>query len=211
MLRYTKKGDWILDPFLGSGTTLIECRRLGRNGLGVELSDRVACEADKLIAEEPNRNSVETRVLTGDSCTLDMGKALAELGVTQVQLLMMHPPYHDIIRFSEDGGDLSGAADTEEFLKMFGQVLDNTTPLLEKGRYFGLVIGDKYEKGEWVPLGFYCMNEVLKRDYSLKSIVVKNFDETRAKRDQKQLWRYRALVGGFYIFKHEYVFLFRKR
>jgi hypothetical protein len=140
-----------------------------------------------------------------------MGKALAELGVTQVQLLMMHPPYHDIIRFSEDGGDLSGAADTEEFLKMFGQVLDNTTPLLEKGRYFGLVIGDKYEKGEWVPLGFYCMNEVLKRDYSLKSIVVKNFDETRAKRDQKQLWRYRALVGGFYIFKHEYVFLFRKR
>jgi hypothetical protein len=31
MLRYTKKDDWVLDPFLGSGTTLIECRRLGRN------------------------------------------------------------------------------------------------------------------------------------------------------------------------------------
>ncbi len=34
MLRYTKKDDWVLDAFVGSGTTLIECRRLGRNGLG---------------------------------------------------------------------------------------------------------------------------------------------------------------------------------
>ena len=65
--------------------------------------------------------------------------------------------------------------------------------------------------GEWLPLGFACMQEVLKRDYRLKSIVVKNFDETRAKRDQKQLWRYRALAGGFYVFKHEYVLLCQKK
>jgi hypothetical protein len=136
---------------------------------------------------------------------------LREIGARQVQLLIMHPPYHDIISFSEDSKDLSKATTTEEFLKMFGEVVDNITPLLEKGRYLALVIGDKYEKAEWIPLGFYCMNEVLKRNYSLKSIVVKNFDETRAKRDQKQLWRYRALVGGFYIFKHEYIFVFRKR
>ncbi|MEK6300721.1 MAG: DNA methyltransferase [Acidobacteriota bacterium] len=211
MLRYTKKGDCVLDPFLGSGTTLIECRSLGRNGIGVELNPEVAREAGALIEKEPNRYSVETRVVTGNSRSLDLRPTLGELGVQQVQLLIMHPPYHDIIRFSEDHADLSSAETTEDFLKMFGAVVDNTTPLLEKGRYFALVIGDKYEKGEWVPLGFYCMNEVLKRDYSLKSIVVKNFDETRAKRDQKQLWRYRALVGGFYIFKHEYIFLFRKR
>ncbi|HWO00006.1 MAG TPA: DNA methyltransferase, partial [Blastocatellia bacterium] len=45
MLRYTKKGDVVLDPFLGSGTTLIECRSLGRNGVGVELNAQVAREA----------------------------------------------------------------------------------------------------------------------------------------------------------------------
>lgn len=211
MLRYTKAGDWVLDPFLGSGTTLIECRSLGRNGVGVELNPEVARQARSLIESEPNRCSVETSVVTGNSRSLDLRPTLVELGARQVQLLIMHPPYHDIIRFSEDRADLSSAETTEDFLKMFGEVVDNTTPVLEKGRYFALVIGDKYEKGEWVPLGFYCMNEVLKRGYSLKSIVVKNFDETRAKRDQKQLWRYRALVGGFYIFKHEYIFLFRKR
>ena len=40
---------------------------------------------------------------------------------------------------------------------------------------------------------------------------VKNFEETAGKRNQKELWRYRALVGGFYIFKHEYIFVFKKK
>ena len=54
------------------------------------------------------------------------------------------------------------------------------------------------------------MQEIQKRNYKLKSIIVKNFDETKGKMNQKELWRYRALVGGFYIFKHEYIFLFKK-
>ena len=210
MLRYTKKGDWVLDPFAGSGTTLIECRRLGRNGIGIELNSDVAICAEELVRQEKN-DSVRTEMITGDARTIDARRALDNLGAKHVQLLIMHPPYHDIISFSDDDKDLSNAASTDEFLKMFGDVLDNVDPVLERRRYLALVIGDKYSKGEWIPLGFHCMSEVLKRDYSLKSIVVKNFEETRAKRDQKQLWRYRALVGGFYIFKHEYIFIFKKR
>ena len=211
MLRYTKKRDWVLDAFAGSGTTLIECRRLGRNGIGVELSRQVARKAIGLISQESNPDQVTTEIVTGDSRTIDITAALDRSRVKQVQLLIMHPPYHDIISFSKDRKDLSAASTTEGFLNMFGEVVDNCAPVLERGRYFALVIGDKYAKGEWVPLGFECMNEVLKRGFSLKSIVVKNFEETRAKRDQKQLWRYRALAGGFYIFKHEYIFLFKKK
>ncbi|HXG92118.1 MAG TPA: DNA methyltransferase [Blastocatellia bacterium] len=211
MLRYTKKNGWVLDTFAGSGTTLIEARRLGRNCIGVELSRRVARKAVELIERESNPHSVTTEVITGDARTIDLRREFDRVGARRAQLLIMHPPYHDIIGFSKNPKDLSAAASAEEFLKMLGEAVDNATPLLERGRYFALVIGDKYSKGEWVPLGFECMNEVLKRGYSLKSIVVKNFDETRAKRDQKQLWRYRALAGGFYIFKHEYIFLFRKK
>jgi hypothetical protein len=54
------------------------------------------------------------------------------------------------------------------------------------------------------------MQEVMKRHYSLKSIVVKDMQGNRAKRNLENIWRYRALAGGFYIFKHEYVMFFRK-
>lgn len=211
MLRYTKKGDWVLDTFVGSGTTLIECRRLGRHGIGIELNPEVAQKAEKLIEKEQNKNNVVSKVIIGDSRTIDIKSILDNYKIKQVQLLIMHPPYHDIIKFSKNDRDLSNAKNTDEFLKMFGDVVANATPYLEKGRYFALVIGDKYSKGEWIPLGFYCMQEVLKRGYLLKSIIVKNFEETRGKRNQQELWRYRALVGGFYIFKHEYVMLFKKK
>jgi len=211
MLRYTKKGDWVLDTFVGSGTTLIECRRLGRNGIGIELNQEVAQKARDLIDKEQNKDNVISEVIVGDSRTINIKPILSKYRINQVQFLIMHPPYHDIIKFSKDEKDLSNAKSTEEFLKMFGEVVDNATPYLEKGRYFALVIGDKYSKGEWIPLGFYCMQELLKRKYLLKSIIVKNFEETRGKRNQKELWRYRALAGGFYIFKHEYIMLFKKK
>ena len=100
----------------------------------------------------------------------------------------------------------------EEFVDKFEEVLNNTIRFLQKNRFFAVVIGDKYSNGEWIPLGFFLMDRILKmRNIILKSIVVKNFEETRAKRNQKELWRYRALVGGFYIFKHEYIFIFQKR
>ena len=53
--RFTEPGDVVLDTFLGSGTTLIECRRQGRHGIGIELIESTAQEADSRIQEEANR------------------------------------------------------------------------------------------------------------------------------------------------------------
>jgi DNA modification methylase len=38
VLGFTKVGDIVLDPFLGSGTTLLACRKTGRNGIGYEIN-----------------------------------------------------------------------------------------------------------------------------------------------------------------------------
>ena len=209
--RYTKKGEWILDPFLGSGTTLIESQRLGRNAVGVELSKKVLVQTKNNIAKESNPDKIKLEFVNGDSSSVDFKNILSSLKIKSFQFQIFHPPYWDIIKFSDNKSDLSNAESIEEFLNSFGKVLDNCLPHLEKKRFAAVVISDKYSGGEWIPLGFYVMQEVLKRGMILKSTIVKNFDETTAKRNQKELWRYRALAGGFYVFKHEYIFIFQKK
>jgi len=208
--RYTKKGEWVLDPFLGSGTTLIECKRLGRNGVGVDLNKEVSKKTESTLHKEKNPFKVTTKILTGNSSAIDFETEMKKLKVSSFQFIIMHPPYWDIIKFSNKKDDLSNAKSVSEFLNLFGKVAENIYPVLDKGRYCVVIIGDKYSTGEWIPLGFYVMQEMMKKGFRLKSTIVKNFDQTTAKRNQKELWRYRALAGGFYIFKHEYIFLFQK-
>ncbi|MBK7500017.1 MAG: DNA methyltransferase [Ignavibacteriales bacterium] len=209
--RYTKKGEWVLDPFLGSGTTLIEAQRLGRNAVGIELSKKVLDQTRKNIAKETNPDKIKLEFVHGDSAAVDLKKVISDINIKSFQFQIFHPPYWDIIKFSDSKSDLSNTNSIEEFLKGFGSVLDNCLPHLDKKRFAAVVISDKYSGGEWIPLGFYVMQEVIKRGMILKSTIVKNFEETTAKRNQKELWRYRALAGGFYVFKHEYIFIFQKK
>lgn len=209
--RFTKNGDWILDPFLGSGTTLIEAQRLGRNAVGIELSKKVLAQTKKNIAKETNPDKVKLEFINGDSTSIDLKNILSSLKIKSFQFQIFHPPYWDIIKFSENKNDLSNAKSIDDFLKSFGRVLDNCLPFLQTKRFAAVVISDKYSNGEWIPLGFYVMQEFVKRGMILKSTIVKNFEDTTAKRNQKELWRYRALSGGFYVFKHEYIFLFQKK
>ncbi len=212
--RYTKKGDVVLDAFLGSGTTLIESQRLGRHGIGIELLPEVAEKANARIKSEPNIHGVQNHIIIGDSASADIKEkiniALSHIGKDAVDLVVLHPPYHDIIKFSDNPNDLSNKQTVEDFCDSFGQVIENTTEALRAERFLIIVIGDKYEGSEWIPLGFLAMQEALKRGFLLKSIVVKDMQGNRAKQNQERLWRYRALVGGFYIFKHEYVFVLKK-
>lgn len=209
--RYTKKGDWIIDGFLGSGTTLIECRRMERNAIGIELNDEVFKNTSAKIDAEANPYNVKTIAVHGDSSTFDLRDTIAENRVDNFSFVFLHPPYWDIIKFSDDPEDLSNALSEESFYDMMEQVGNNLLKHLKKGGYFAIVIGDKYENGEWVPLAHRTLEVFLKKGYLLKSTIVKNFETTKAKQQQEQLWRYRALVGGFYIFKHEYIFILQKK
>lgn len=208
-MRYTKKGDWILDPFMGSGTSLIEAQRMNRNAIGIDLKQKIIDIALERITAEKNSES-KIFTICGDSATVDIKSALENFGANNLQFVIFHPPYWDIIKFSDNQEDLSNCANLENFLEGFGKVIDNTTAYLEKNRYCACVIGDKYANSQVIPLGFYCMNLFLERNFLLKAVLVKNFGETKGKGYQQNLWRYRALKSDIYIFKHEYIFVFKK-
>ena len=207
--RYTKKGDWILDPFVGSGTSLIEAQRMERNSIGIDIQKESIDLSAERIREEYNTD-IKTKLYIGDSRQIDLERVLTENGIKKVQFVILHPPYWDIIKFSDNVNDLSNEVTLTGFLESFGKVVDNTINCLEKNRYCAVVIGDKYANSQVVPLGFYCMNTMINRGLVLKAILVKNFGDTKGKANQQAIWRYRALASDFYIFKHEYIFLLKK-
>ncbi len=94
-------------------------------------------------SSEPNQGLVTTEVVNADSTTVDYKSILLAHNIESVQLVIMHPPYFDIIKFSDDPRDLSNASSIEGFLAMMGKVVDNVTPVLDRGGYLVLVIGDK--------------------------------------------------------------------
>lgn len=209
LTRYTKKGDFVLDPFAGSGTTLIEAQRMGRNSIGIELQLSVANEAIQRIHSE-QKEGIIADTFVDDSRTFDTDRIISTYGIKNVQFIIYHPPYWDILKFSEDEQDLSNSPTLDTFIDNFKCVVRNTCKILEKGRYCTVVIGDKYANSQVVPLGFYCMQAMQQEGLILKATIIKNFDETKGKVNQQALWRRRALEYGLYVFKHEYIFVFKK-
>jgi DNA modification methylase len=212
--RYTKSGETMVDFFLGSGTSAIEAHRLERQAIGIEIQPRMA----DYVAEKIERlgASETTRIITGDSSDSSwtgrkLKKALELFGLEQSHFAFLHPPYDDIIQFSGMDRDLSNAGSTDAFLDGLERVAQLAYETLLPGRFAALVIGDKYTDGELIPLGFYCMDRMNRAGFKTKSIIVKNMTgNERGKGRAANLWRYRALAGGFYLFKHEYVIVFQK-
>ncbi len=212
-LRYTREDDVVLDLFLGSGTSAVEAVRLKRRLVGVELKPDLV---ESVRAKIPSALLDDhIRILQGDSTSADTAahvrETLAAMGSEHAQLLVLHPPYHDILRFSDLPDDLSNVPDLDSFLDLFETAARHGFDLLEPNRFAVLVIGDKYTKGELIPLGFYCLGRMQRVGFRIKGIVVKNITgNERGKGRASNLWRYRALAGGYYIFKHEYVIVFQK-
>jgi DNA modification methylase len=209
ILRYSKKGDVVFDPFVGSGTTAYEAESLGRNFIGVDIQP----ELIKQVEGKVDNKDFFAELIAGDSTdktTFDkVSEVLKKKNKDNYQLAILHPPYADIIKFSDNEKDLSNSKSLKEFLDKFAKVISNTKTLLEKDRYLAIVIADKYAQGKWIPLGFYCLNEAQKLGLTLKSIVIKNMEGNRAKQNKEGIWRYRALTSDYYIFKHEYIFIFK--
>lgn len=211
--RFTKKNDVILDLFFGSGTSGIEALNMERRCIGVELKQEMV---DYVSAKFSKKELVtDINIICGDSTTdeaKEKVKARLEImGKKQAQFVVLHPPYDDIIKFSDKKEDLSNCKTTEEFYDLFEKVAKNAYDLLEKGRFAALIIGDEYKNSRVVPLGFECMKRMENVGFITKAIVVKNIvGNEKAKGKTANLWRYRALAGGFNIFEHEYIMTFVK-
>src|SRR4030042_3276909 len=72
---FTKSGAWVLDPMVGTGSTVVASLRAGRNSIGIELNPQYADPARSVVALEapalgPPAESLAAEILTGDAAPL---------------------------------------------------------------------------------------------------------------------------------------------
>lgn len=211
--RYTEEGDTVLDLFMGSGTTLFECETLNRNYIGFDINQDII---DFVEGKMADCNSIKFNIHNCDVTNSQLFNKYVEqdlkmFGKKKIDFLLVHPPYLDIIKFTDLPEDLSSISDLNIFLSKFLTAMQNALAFLKSKKYFALVIGDLWRDGEVVPLGFYLMYAIRKNiKCKLKGIVVKDIVGNRAKIGSEGLWKYRALKSDNYLFKHEYLFVFKK-
>ncbi len=203
--RYTHVGEIILDQMCGSGTTLVECKLLSRNAIGVDINrdaimvtlDRLNFSFETLDAKYP---SISTEAYIGDARRLDAVKD------ESIDLIATHPPYAYIIPYAPRiEGDLSALRKLSDFLKAMREVADESYRVLKSGKHCAILIGDTRKHKHYVPISYRVLQQFLDSGFVLREDIIKRQWKTKTTRE-----RWRSSKLDFYRIAHEHLYVFRK-
>jgi len=204
ILRYSKEGDTVLDQMVGGGTTLIECKLTGRNGIGIDINpDAIMLTRDRLNFnfETPTTQ----RTFIGDARNLD------RLRDNSIDLIATHPPYANIINYSKNSkkhidGDLSYVKNIKEFAEEMKKVAKESFRVLKPGKYCAILIGDTRRYKHYVPISARVLQSFLETGFILKEDIIKKQWQCKT----TGFWTNKSKENNFLLIMHEHLFVFRK-
>ena len=213
---FTKQDQWVLDPFLGSGSTLIACKNTLRNGIGMEITKKYADIARERLKQ--NR-LVESKqfVIEGDS--KNISKIWKEKNLPLIDFCITSPPYWNQLsrnkirqkerikkgldtKYSEDSNDIGNIEEYRKFLEAQEKIFDEVYKVMKSNSYLVVITNNVFAEGRLYPLAFDTLN-------SLGKMWVPK-DEKVWLQDDKSLLPlgiYSAWVGNR---AHQYCLVFRK-
>ena len=198
ILRYSNEGDIVLDQFVGGGTTAVESKLTGRNFIGIDINPNAVELSQNKCSFEFNSN-VDISIRLGDARKLDLPDE-------SIDLICTHPPYADIIQYSEDiDGDLSHLS-IKSFLMEIGKVAEESFRVLKKGKFCAILMGDTRKNGMVQPLAFETMRIFELAGFKTKEIIIKEQHNCKA----TGFWKTNSIKHNFLLLAHEYLFVFKK-
>lgn len=198
ILRYSEVGDTVLDQFVGGGTTAVEAKLTGRNFIGIDINSKAVEISKSKCAFECDTNS-QVDIGQGDARKLTLENE-------SIDLICTHPPYADIIHYSEDiDGDLS-LLSIKPFLMEIGKVAEECFRVLKKGKFCAILMGDTRKKGMVQPLAFETMRLFELAGFKTKEIIIKEQHNCKA----TGFWKTNSIKHNFLLLAHEYLFVFKK-
>ena len=199
ILRYSQEGDTVLDQFVGGGTTAVEAKLTHRNFIGIDINPQ-AIEITKNKCAFDFDTQSTTTLINGDA------REIADIADNSIDLICTHPPYADIIHYSENiNGDLS-LLPIKDFLFEMGKVADECYRVLKKGKFCAILMGDMRHKGMVQPLAFETMRIFELAGFKAKEIIIKEQHNCKA----TGYWKTNSIKFNFLLLAHEYLFVFKK-
>lgn len=204
ILRYSNPGDVVLDQMVGSGTTLIECKLLSRNGIGVDINpDALMVARNRLDFTHTRENNTFQKLYIGDARQLDL------IPNGHVDFVATHPPYANIIPFTKQNkieGDISQVHSIDEFIAATREISKESFRVLKPGKHCAILIGDTHKHKHFVPISFRVLEVFLDVGFILREHIIKRQWHTQTMRGR---WK-ENYNHDFLLTAHENLFVFRK-
>lgn len=199
LLRYSSEGDLVLDQFAGGGTTLVEAKLLNRNIIGVDVNPDALERCREKIDFEYG-NSGQVYLYKGDARNLDF------VSDEKIDFICTHPPYANIIEYSEDIEEDLSHYKVPQFLEEMKSVASESYRVLKKGKFCAILMGDTRQKGHVIPMSFEVMKIFEAQGFKLKEIIIKEQHNCKA----TGYWKTNSVKYNFLLLAHEYLFVYRK-
>lgn len=218
---FTKKGEWVLDPFMGTGSTLIAAGNLNRNSVGIELSKDFCDTALRRIKR--NNFSAQASAICGSSENLhELLKAFLK-DDTLFDYVITSPPYWNQLdrnslrqkarkekglstKYSDNENDLGNIIDYKMFIQKQAEIFDKVYDVTKPNGYLTIIINNVYFEGRLYPLAFDTAISLTERGD--KSWILK--DEKIWLQDDKPLVALGINNAWVANRHHQYCLIFRK-
>jgi len=213
---YTKdNGEIILDPFLGTGTSLIACNNTKRSGIGCELNKEYAAIAKNRLKNQETALSAayKLKILIGDN-----RKTLKKIPSGSIDLSISSPPYWDILNqkrtvdnkeiknYSDSKKDIGNISDYNEFIDSLKDVYSEVYRVLKPDKRCIINIMDLRKKDKFYPLHIDISKMMTAIGFELEDIII--WDRQHEYNNMKTL-------GYPWVFRvnkvHEFLCVFWKR
>ncbi|MEM3432746.1 MAG: DNA methyltransferase [Candidatus Methanomethyliaceae archaeon] len=186
---FTHKGELVLDPFVGIGTTLIAARDLNRNAVGFDLNPKYIEYSNKRLSQENMFNDTKQIAICDDAINIPQ-----YLDENTVSLCITSPPYANMLnherlnksfrsdlrekkhykkiqQYSNDPRDL-GTMRLKEYIEALSEIYRGILPLLKPKAHCVININDLWEDNRRYPTHCYIVEAMEKIGYELRNIII---------------------------------------
>lgn len=187
--QFTHKGELVLDPFAGSGTTLLAAQDLDRNAVGFDLKQEYVDLAASRLANPPEDCRCRQLAVCGDA--RDIARRIAP---NTVKLVFTSPPYANILnrqrknksrrgdarhneqfgkveQYSQDPRDL-GTLAADDFETAVAEIFAAMRPVFLEKAHILINITDAWVDGKRVPLHINIIHAMERAGYEFRNTVI---------------------------------------